>query len=434
MSILFNRALLLAKAEATFDTDVVPDATNDAFLVIEPDFAPDINSLVRPNVRTDLSQDAIVTGRKMAQLSFGHEVRNNGNLVGTLAPRLGRLIEACGFGATQVNEASECVETTTPATANTGDLEFIGTTAPAAAMTLPRELTITITTGGVSGAAFGSITSPAADVLTLVDMSGTDDVTFSDGVEILVVDAEGNTVIGITPSFQSNNPATNDVYTLLIRPLGYSYKPISAAFPSLTLYMYYPDDTGSSILHKITGARGTFTVDATGGDYAKFNFSFTGSYVAPADVSFPTATYETQTPQQVEQAYLYVEEGGSRNTSLKASSWTIDMGVEVVPREDVNASDAYAGAIIVGRQPSMGFDPEAVLEATHDFWNNMANATSLEWFARVGTSKGNLVFFKAPNLQYGSLGYGNRNSLRTYEVTGHLARTSGNDELEIYFA
>jgi len=87
MTILFNKALLLAKIEATFDQDPNPDNVNDAFLVINPDFAPDITILERDNVRTSLSNDARAVGRKIGQITFQHEVRNNGDASGATSPR-----------------------------------------------------------------------------------------------------------------------------------------------------------------------------------------------------------------------------------------------------------------------------------------------------------------------------------------------------------
>ena len=63
---------------------------------------------------------------------------------------------------------------------------------------------------------------------------------------------------------------------------------VSDNFASLTFYLYLPDDSGQSLLHKMTGSRGSFQMEATGGDYARFNFTFQGSFVAPIDVTTPS--------------------------------------------------------------------------------------------------------------------------------------------------
>jgi len=436
MTILFNKALLLAKIEATFDQDPNPDNVNDAFLVINPDFAPDITILERDNVRTSLSNDARAVGRKIGQITFQHEVRNNGDASGATSPRLGVLLRGCGMLETQIDTPAESVFAFSSNAANVGVFNLTGTTAYVG--TGQRKITLRITTGGGSGVAVGNFTSPAVSDLPLIDHTGTDEVTLTDAVEILLHDTTGAQIVGVTPDFLSDTPEAGDVYEFWIRPTGWLYTPRSENFESLTLYLYYPDDTGQSLLHKLTGARGTFDINAPGGNFGTFNFTFTGSYVAPADVATPSGSvFETQKPQQVEQAALTVDDANfGEVVNLCAGSWTVDIANDVQPRECVNEPNSFQGSLIVGREPALGFDPEAVLEATHPFWANLAAGNQIEWHAKIGTTKGNVVDMLARNVQYTGIGYGNRNNIRTYEIEGALAAVTGDgdDELELLFA
>jgi len=272
--------------------------------------------------------------------------------------------------------------------------------------------------------------------------TGTADITITNNVEFLVHDDDGNVVVGLTLDFGTDAQlSVGDTWDLTFRPLGYYYKPISNNMPSLTMWLYYPDDQGNALLHKLTGVRGTWSLDATGGSYGKFTFTFTGSYVAPVDVTMPTApVYETQKPAQVERANLSVITGSGASeedvTELCASKFTIDIANNVTPRECVNAPNSFRGAIIVDRKPVLGFDPEAVLESTNPFWAQLAAATSVEWKASVGTVKGNVVAFEAENVIYANISYTNRNSIRAYDIKAELAKVAfgGDDELEVYFS
>jgi hypothetical protein len=266
-------------------------------------------------------------------------------------------------------------------------------------------------------------------------------VTLVDAQEILVHDTDGTQLFGITPTFGTDDAALGDVFLFDIIPPGYSYLPESDNIPSITLYMYFPDDTGISLLHKMTGSRGTFVMEANANDFARFNFTFTGSFVTVTDETTPVGTvFETQKPRQVEQAALSICESDAAPfeivNNLCAAQYTIDIGNDVTPKDCINEPNSFQGSLITGRTPVLGFDPEAVLEAVNPFWAQLENSTSLDFRAKIGVTKGNIVIFQAGNTVFSDLGYTDRNSVRAYDVTGALAAVSGDgdDELRIHFA
>lgn len=409
--------------------DVSPTPAADAFLVADPQFAPDITFLDRNNVRQTLSKDSPIAGRKLAKVTFTHEVRSNGNTAGTTAPRLGRLLEACGMVETARTLPATCIRKTqyglTNVVTNSTFACTVGMTQP-----IRRRLTITVTnaTGPVC-----SITAPAEGNLPAINMVTQ---TMTTAVAKAVVDTAATAIATITPTWVTA-PSLNDVFFVDLEPIGYVYTPTSGAVESLTLYLYLPDDSGNSILHIMTGARGTWTMTAQGGNFATFQFSFTGSYVPVTGPTTPTGVvYETQKPPQVELAGMKVF--GADHvpvTTLKAAQYTLDIANDVQIREDVNAGDAYAGAMIVDRKPAMGMDPETVLESTFGFWANLVSAQSLEWSARVGTVRGNTVIFSSENINTNGLAYANRASIRTYDFKAACSAVSsaGDDELSITF-
>lgn len=425
MPILYDRAVVLAKIETTFGTDAIPTASSDALLVEDPQFSYDVTQLERNNVSATISPETMRVGRKTASVSFMVEVRNNGNTSGTVAPMVGRLLRACGYSETQFTgtatiKSSAPLDVKTPSP-STGTFTFTKTAAYTG--TLPRTVTLLVTTAGGSGTVRFTVSAPAIGDLPAIS---TTSVAMTSGSAFAL--ANGAT---ITPTVGTSF-VVGDKYTIELEPAGYSYKPVSNNFESATLYVYY-----DGLLHKMTGARGTFTVEGTGNAYAKFNFTMTGNYVPVADAAMPTTpVYESQKPDFVELAGLQWTDATGATTSVCASQFSIDAGNEIAIRECINSAAAYEGALIVDRAPTLSFDPEAVTVATHDFFGNLASGAQLQWFVRVGTIKGNVVSFVAPNLQYSNVQYGNRNSLRTFEVEGRLARLTdaGNDELEIIFS
>lgn len=438
MTIQFNRGLLLAKTESTFNVAEALSAAADAFEVINPDFAPDITSQRRQVLASDISPFEALVTRKVGRMTFSLEVKNNGNTAASLAPRIGRLLKACGFTETAITTAAQCVFRTVANTANTGDLNFYGdSTTYTGGVYL--KIKCTIKTGGASGVAVASFEAPAEATATVgglaaISMTDTDEVILTDGTEITLHDDSGNPVVTLTPDFQSNDPVTGDVFWVHVRPIGYLYKPASDNIESVTIDMQYPDDSGQAIRHRLIGARGTVTVNAQVGQFPTFDFDFTGTYVDQVDEATLSGTFEDQDPAQVEYAALALAQRyGSKETALCASQWSIDMANTVSIRDCINGDDAVKGAFLTAREPTISYDPEAILAAQEPIWSYLENGTSVEWWVRHGTVDGNIVLFHAPNHQITGIGYADRNNIRVFNIDGSLARLNGNDELEILF-
>lgn len=206
-------------------------------------------------------------------------------------------------------------------------------------------------------------------------------------------------------------------------PKGIEFTPSTTVQPTMTLYIYF-----DGILHKLTGAMGTFSMNADAGQFATIQFTFTGNYVAPTAVAMPTnAAYQTTVPPQVELAQLTF--GGS--SSLVVNALTLDIANSVVPRADVNSADGFRGVRISGRNPSGGIDPEA--EPTQTFWDQMAASATLALSMQIGQALGNQLLVSAPAAQLTGVGYGDREGLRTYDLSLGFRGVTGDDELKLFF-
>lgn len=438
MTIQFNRGLLLAKEEAVFNTAQALAAATDAFEVINPDFTPDITTQRREVVANDISPFEALVTRKVGKMTFSLEVKNNGNTNATLAPRIGRMLKACGFSEQQINTAGECVFRTVGNAANVGDMNFYGSsTAYQGGVYLKIKCIIVV--GGASGVAVASFLAPAeASVATggldTISMTDTDNVILTNGVQRILYDNLGNAIVSITPDFQSNNPVAGDVYWIHVRPIGYLYKPTTDGITSVTIDIQYPDDSGMAIRHRLTGARGTVSVNAQVGQFPTFDFEFTGTYTDQVDTPTLSGTFEDTDPAQVQYAALALAQRyAEKETMICASSWGIEMANEVVIRDCINEANSSEGAFLTARAPTVTYDPEAILAAQEPIWSYLENGTSVEWWVRHGTVNGNIVCFHAPNQQITNIGYSDRNNIRVFNIDGSLARLNGNDELEILF-
>lgn len=556
--ILTQRALLLAELEAELGVDPIPSPTDDAYLVAEPDYTTDITTIERNFARQSISPLPIATGRKLASITFQHEVRSNGEFDGATAPRLGKLLRACGMAQTAITANG----TTNGRTAAAADNDNAGATVAWAfggsnAIIRPVTYRARVVVGGASATAAVRVTGGAYDedvyshgsqerdaILTETfcvetvleqgthtgaptvddatdpteieyDFSGLGGLTLGDqfrvtvlGVPFLVTLATTATAtqLGtqvaaaiaahplfaasslagvVTVTFETSpasevtpivltsgatffplgasghtaratwtgNLTLNDAFTFTTKPTGFEYAPISTAFPSITLYLYF-----DGILHRLTGARGTFTVDAPGGNLATFTFTFTGNFELVTDVAIPDAEFEAQIPSQVELAQVQVNPRVDQTDheddedvvcgtwedqpngiigTLCASNFSLDMGNNIVPRQCINEPDSYQGSIITSRQPTGAFDPELELVATHDFWGLLSEADVLGWQARVGTVRGNIVRFEAPSAQYSGLSYQDRDGLRVLNVDLRFSGSApsySDDELVVRFA
>jgi len=278
-------------------------------------------------------------------------------------------------------------------------------------------------TGGASGTASFAVqsTNPALDTS---DTSSAPTVVTS-GTTALPLGTSGASV---TPTFSGTLVAGSQYYALVV-PKCVVLSPISTGFQSITLYLYF-----DGLLHKMTGAVGTFKISADAGAYPKITFDFIGQYIAPTDTALPTnAVFETTLPPIV-QTSGFTWNG---NNSLVAAQWTIDMANKVVQRPDINGTDGFLGSTITNRDPSGGFNPEATTVSTNttdvNAFDDFATSKQKTFVVQAGNTPGNIVGVYAPRAQVSALKYADREGIRVYDQTVKFRRNQGNDEVQFFF-
>ena len=425
---LTQRALVLAKLETTFGVDASPTPTADAVLVESPEYTMEPNILERKFVHPDLSTIAHLVGRKLAKVAFTSELRGNGlgttGLVANL-PKIAVLLQGCGMAATALSGAA-CAYAPMPSLDNSALEPAIAwavteVTPPSwAGLNLYR---LTVMTGGASAVASFAVqsTNPALDT---TDTSSSP-VVVTSGTTSLSLGTSGASVI---PTFSGTLVAGSQYYALVV-PKSVVLSPISTGFQSITLYLYF-----DGLLHKMTGAVGTFKISADAGAYPKITFDFIGQYIAPTDTALPTnAVFETTLPPIV-QTSGFTWNG---NNSLVAAQWTIDMANKVVQRPDINGTDGFLGSTITHRDPSGGFNPEATTLSTNttdvNAFDDFATSKQKTFVVQAGNVAGNIVGVYGPRAQVAALKYADRDGIRVYDQTVKFRRNQGNDEVQFFF-
>jgi hypothetical protein len=97
---LERRMILAATTETTEGTVVAPAGSDANLLVYDVKFQADIAMFERKPISSTLSPYASISGTRKATLTFKVELKGSGT-AGT-APKLGKLLTACGFGETVV--------------------------------------------------------------------------------------------------------------------------------------------------------------------------------------------------------------------------------------------------------------------------------------------------------------------------------------------
>ena len=191
----------------------------------------------------------------------------------------------------------------------------------------------------------------------------------------------------------SGTAGTAPRYGALLKACGFSetvvastsvtYAPVSTSFDSVTIY--YSTD---GVRHKVTGARGTFSINLNANQIPVINFTMTGQYNAPTDTADPTTTFTNQAAPQIFNDTNTTSFSLFSETGLALQSCTLDLGNEVVYRELVNSDKEVS---IVNRAASGSLVIEMPTLATHDFFADAVAGTTGALSILHGTVAGNKI-------------------------------------------
>ena len=385
MALLSRKRLILCKSEASYGVDITPAGT-DALLVRSLDVTPiEADVVSRDLIRNYLGNSDQLLAQTRVSISFQVEMAGSG--AAATAPRFSSLLKACGMAET-------------------------------------------ITAAAVTGSAVAG----GANTITLAaGASAVDD--FYNGMVISITSGTGNGHIGlITDYVGSTKVATVQASTATFVPgasSAYSiaanvgYLPVSTGFSSATIYF-----NNDGVLHKITGARGTFTLTTSVGEIPTIDFQLTGIYNAPTDTAAPTTTYSDQATPVIFKAGN-TSAFSILNYTACLQSLSFNVANETVYRELVGCTKEV---MITNRAPAGECMIEAPTIAQKDFFTIANNDTTGTLTLLHGSTAGNRVTLLAPNVDITNPSYADQDGIQMLNIPYvAIPTTAGNDEVKLTF-
>lgn len=204
-----------------------------------------------------------------------------------------------------------------------------------------------------------------------------------------------------------------------------TYNPASDGHESATVY--YQEDGD---YFKVTGCRGSaFSIQGETGGICKISFTLVGHLAGRVAGTVATPSFDsTVPPVLIATAFT----SGAANPTI--SAFSLDAGLTLAMPPDMAADDGYGEMQITGRNFTGSFDPEAVTAAQQDFIGDyLANTDKAITLGPAGSTAGNQFQINLPVTQYSELSPGDRDSLRTYEISFEAREDAGDDEAEFIF-
>jgi hypothetical protein len=386
MPLLSRKRLILAKTESPYGTDASPDGT-DAILVRDLSITPLQSDVVdRELIRPYLGASEQLLANTRVEVTFQVEMAGSGT--GGTAPAFGRVVQACGFSQT---------------------------------------ITAAAITGTAQAGAAGSITLASGS-------SATSNIYV--GMVITITGGTGQGESGVITAYNgSTKVATVQKTTATFTPNGTSvysiaanvgYKPVSETFSSVTIF--YNID---GVLHKVTGCRGTFTLNGAVGEIPTISFTMTGIYNPPTDTAAPSVTYSNQATPQV------FKNGNTTNFQLLGysgclQSVELDIGNEVIYRELVGCSKEV---LITNRAVTGTVVIEAPTIAQKDYFTAALGDVLGNLSFKHGQTLGNVVTLNSATVDIGDVTYEDQDGIHMLSIpVTAVPGSAGNDEMILTFS
>lgn len=205
---------------------------------------------------------------------------------------------------------------------------------------------------------------------------------------------------------------TTSLFTATTAPDSVTYTINEAGTVSATFYFYK-----DGALHKMTGARGSFSMSAQAKQFGGIKFTFTGLVQPVTSAALPVPDFSGwQTPLKIGAANSAFTLGGQ---ALKMISLEYDQANAVVYQEYVGHEEV----IITDYQPTSTLVLEAPALAAWDPFALAEAGTELPLVFTNGSVGGKQVEFNA-TVQLGRPTYGDQDGTQTYSIPIRPLRTS----------
>lgn len=234
----------------------------------------------------------------------------------------------------------------------------------------------------------------------------------------------------------SGTAGTAPAYGKALKACGYSettsagvsvtYAPVSSNFSSVTIY--YNID---GVLHKVTGCRGTYVLNAEVGEIPSLEFTMTGIFNTPTDTAAPAATYSNQATPSI---FKNGNTTGFQLLSYAGSLQSIELegGNEILYRELVGGSKEV---LITNRAVSGTVIIEATTMAQKNFFTSALTEGSLGNLTfQHGQTAGNIITLTSTSIDIADPSYEDQDGIHMLSIPFIAVPTStGNNELQLVY-
>jgi len=203
----------------------------------------------------------------------------------------------------------------------------------------------------------------------------------------------------------------------------YSPETNLATADSLTIGVYID---GS--LHKMTGARGSFTYQIEAADTPKFVFNFLGLYNAPTATAILTPTYAQLAPVVANSTNTTAFQLHSYAGSMQ--SFTFDQNNNLYYSELVGSSKTVR---ITDRASSGNVSLESIGLGTKNYYSIVNSTATGNLTHQHGQSAGSKITFTAGQTQLETIAQAENEGYQMLDIGYRALPNSGNDDFELKF-
>ena len=204
-----------------------------------------------------------------------------------------------------------------------------------------------------------------------------------------------------------------------------TYAPVTTPSDSVTLFVNY-----DGIRHKVTGARGTFSINCEVNNIPRISFSLTGIFNAPTDTALPTVTVSNQASPLI---FKNFDTSNFEIFGFAAAlqSWNLDFNNEVIYRELVGGTKEV---LITDRRPSGTLVIENPALSAHNFFTDYTGTSTGTNTWVHGRTAGNKVTVSCPQSDLGQPTYEDSDGITMLSLPFMATPTaSANNEFSLVY-
>lgn len=202
-----------------------------------------------------------------------------------------------------------------------------------------------------------------------------------------------------------------------------TYAPKGKSFPSATIE-YYVRKGSNTLRHKLTGCRGSFSLNCEVSQIPTITFTMVGIYNAPVDGPDVTPTYSEQAAPTI------FNKANTTNFTLMGfaaamQSYSFDQAQNTIYRELVGGEKEV---LVPDRRPS----GTAVIEAPdlddHDYFADATGTSTGTNTFQQGQSAGEILTWSAPQTDIGAPTYSDSDGIQMLNIPFRATPTTAGDD------